>query len=368
MNIVIAGGGTGGHLFPCIALAHTFMKQESQTKILFIGTGVGMEARIVPTHGFLFQPIAAAGFVGKPFFGKMRALSLIFVGIFQAISHLIRFSPDLVIGIGGYASCPVMLAAFFLRMKRVILEPNLIPGMMNQIVAPFVHLAVTAFHETKTLLRTKKIVCLGVPVRAEILDAATTLLKKEQTTQKKTLLILGGSQGAQSLNQAIISALPVLKEMPIQLIHQTGEKEAAEVSAAYKQCGVNGEVFPFIEKMSEVYLKADFVLSRAGAGTLSELAMMGLPALLVPFPGAKGHQQKNAESFVKAGAAEIILNHDLTCETLVAKIKAILSDPEKCSNMAKAARTLAHPNAANDIVSACFSLVRGDTATAAGNP
>ncbi|MEK7748170.1 MAG: undecaprenyldiphospho-muramoylpentapeptide beta-N-acetylglucosaminyltransferase [Nitrospirota bacterium] len=367
MNVVIAGGGTGGHLYPCVALAHTFMKREVGTEILFIGTAAGMEAKVVPAQGFQFRPIFSQGFIGKSVLGKIRALCFMLVGLFQSLSHLKRFSPDLVIGIGGYASSPVMLAAFLLRIKRVILEPNLIPGIMNKISAPFVHLVITAFHETKNLLRAKNVACLGVPVRAEILGLKSAPAKNKEGRREKTLLVLGGSQGAHTINQAVVNALPLLERASIRIVHQTGEKDYEAVAKAYQKQSMNGQVFKFIEKISEAYADADFVLSRAGAGTLSELAIAGLPSLLVPFTGAKGHQEKNAQPFVKAGAAEMIANHDLKGEMLAERILFYLSHPEKLSEMAKAANQLGHPNAADEIVSACFLLVRGDSVEAAGN-
>jgi UDP-N-acetylglucosamine--N-acetylmuramyl-(pentapeptide) pyrophosphoryl-undecaprenol N-acetylglucosamine transferase len=359
MNVVIAGGGTGGHLYPCLALANTFMKREAKTKMLFIGTATGMEARIVPNQGFQFKPILAQGFVGKKIFGKVQALCCIVAGIFQSISHLKKFSPDLVIGIGGYTSGPVLIAAFILRIKRVILEPNLIPGMMNKILAPFVHLTVTAFEETKHYLRARNIACIGVPVRDEISGIEKGNGRKGDAHIAPTLLILGGSQGAHSINQALIDALPFLENTPITIQHQTGEKDHDEVTAAYAKHNINARVFKFIENMAKAYAVSDFVISRAGAGTLSELASVGLPALLIPFPHAKAHQEKNAEIFVKAGAAEMILDKELTGEKIAGKILSWGSSPNKLSEMAGAVRKLGHPHAADEIVSACFSLVQG---------
>jgi len=376
MNIVIAGGGTGGHLYPCLALAHTFIERSAKTEILFIGTAAGIEARVVPNEGFQLKSIVAQGFVGKPILGKVQALCCFLAGIFQAISHLKQFSPDLVIGIGGYTSGPVMMAALILRIKRVILEPNLIPGMMNKLLAPFAHLTVTAFEETKHDLRAKNIACLGVPVRAGILGVSAASLPhpppnpplegdrrlQGEGNRSKTLLVLGGSQGAHSINQALIHALPFLENAAITIQHQTGEKDYDAVTAAYAKYKMNARVFKFIENMAEAYSESDFVISRAGAGTLSELALVGLPALLIPFPHAKAHQEKNANLFVKAGAAEMILDCDLTGEKIAGQILSWVNNPNKRSAMAEATKKLGHPHAANEIVSACFSLVRGDTA------
>jgi UDP-N-acetylglucosamine--N-acetylmuramyl-(pentapeptide) pyrophosphoryl-undecaprenol N-acetylglucosamine transferase len=365
MNVVIAGGGTGGHLYPCIALAHTFIEHAPKTEILFIGTKLGMEAKVVPAQGFRLETIWAQGVVGKSIPKKIRALILIPIGILQSMLHLVRFSPQLVIGIGGYAAGPVLFAAFLLRMKRVILEPNCIPGVMNQVLAPFVHLAITAFEETAGLLRAKQVACLGVPVRSEIHRAA--LLEKRSSDGPKTLLVLGGSQGAHTINRAMMAALPFLKDQPIRVIHQTGAKDHAEVSGAYKQYQIDARVTPFIEKMAEVYAVSDLVISRAGAGTVSELAVAGLPSVLIPFPYAKGHQAKNAEPFALRGAAMMILESDLISdktgvggERLATTIMALFSNPSQLSEMSEAARRLGHPNAASDIVSVCSQLVTAE--------
>ncbi len=354
MNIVIAGGGSGGHLYPCLALANTFIKREAKTKLLFIGTAAGMEARIVSHQGFQFKPIFAQGFVGKKVLGKLRALCYMAVGLFQAIFHLKQFAPDLVIGIGGYTSGPVMMAAFILRIKRVILEPNLIPGMMNKVLAPFVHLTVTAFEETKDFLRARNIACLGAPVRAEILG-----IVRNRKFCPPTVLILGGSQGAHSINQALIHALPSLENTPIVIQHQTGEKDYDEVAAAYAKHKITAHVVKFIENMAKAYAESDFVISRAGAVTLAELSSVGLPALLIPFPYAKAHQEKNAAVFVKAGAAEMILDKDLTGAKITGKILSWGNNPNKLSVMAEASKKMGHPHAAEEIVSACFSLIQG---------
>ncbi|MBI3598019.1 MAG: undecaprenyldiphospho-muramoylpentapeptide beta-N-acetylglucosaminyltransferase [Nitrospirae bacterium] len=335
MNVVITGGGTGGHLYPCLALANTFMKREAETEILFIGTATGIEARVVPNQGFQFKAILAQGFIGKPISGKVRSLFCIVAGIFQSIFHLKRFSPDLVIGIGGYTAGPVMMAAFFLRVKRVMLEPNLIPGMMNKVLAPFVHLTITAFEETRHFLRARNIACLGVPVRAEILGTGKGA-ESSARTHSFTLLVLGGSQGAHRINQALIQAIPFLENAPITILHQTGEKDWAEVTAAYKKYRIDARVLKFIENMAEAYTACDLVVSRAGAGTLSELAVAGLPSLLIPFPYAKGHQEKNAEPFVAAGAAEMILDKDLTGARIAGRILSWIKDTHKLSEMAAA--------------------------------
>ncbi len=366
MNVVIAGGGTGGHIYPCLALANTFIEFAAKTEILFIGTAEGMEAKIIPLQGFQFKTILAQGFVGKPIVSKIRSLCIIPIGFFQAIVHLARFSPRLVIGIGGYAAGPVLFAATLFGVKRVIVEPNFIPGLMNKILAPFVHLTVVAFEGTRRFLHGKHIACLGVPVRSEILKArvASRSQSPSQPRGSLRLLVLGGSQGAHRINEAMIQALPFLEKTPISIIHQTGEKDFSEVKRTYEKYKINARVEAFINNMAEVYAVSDLVVSRAGAGTLSELAVAGLPSLLIPFPHAKGHQEKNAQPFVACGAAEIILDHELTLregksggEVLAGRILSLYFTPERLLKMGEAARNLGNPNAAKEIVSACLQLV-----------
>ncbi|MCG3111459.1 MAG: undecaprenyldiphospho-muramoylpentapeptide beta-N-acetylglucosaminyltransferase [Candidatus Manganitrophus sp. SB1] len=354
MRVVIAGGGTGGHLYPGIALAQTFQKIESNAKVLFVGTAQGMEAKLLPEKGFLFAAISAKGFVGKGITGRLKSLFLVPVGLIQSISILRDFSPQLVIGIGGYAAGPVLLAAVLLKIKRVILEPNLVPGLANKLVAPWVDLAVIAFEETRAYLRTNRFLRAGVPVRPEIVQSKSTT-----RSDKKTLLILGGSQGAQSINRAMVAALPHLgqEKGSFQIIHQTGKRDWEEVKEAYERSGLSARVEPFIHDMAAVYSEADLVVSRAGAGTLSELGAVGKPSLLVPYPLATGHQEKNAAAFVSAGAAEMILDRDLDGRRLAERIVFLLSDPKRLSEMAGAARRQGHPHSAEEIVEACYQLV-----------
>jgi len=357
MKVVIAGGGTGGHLYPGIALAQTFQKRESDTRILFVGTAQGMEAKLLPEKGFSFAAISAKGFVGKGMMGRVKSLFLVPVGLFQSISILRDFSPQLVIGIGGYAAGPVLLAAVLLKIKRVILEPNLVPGLANKLIAPWVDLAVIAFEETRAFLKAKRFLRAGVPVRPEIVQAGGRGVL--QYAPKKTILILGGSQGAQSINRAMAAALSHLAEEKgsLQIIHQTGKRDWEEVKGAYARAGFSARVEPFIHDMAAVYAAADLVISRAGAGTLSELGAVGKPSILIPYPLATGHQEKNAAAFVSAGAAEMILDRDLDGRRLAERIAFLLSDPKRLSEMAEAARRQGHPRSAEEIVEACFKLV-----------
>ncbi|HLG22127.1 MAG TPA: UDP-N-acetylglucosamine--N-acetylmuramyl-(pentapeptide) pyrophosphoryl-undecaprenol N-acetylglucosamine transferase, partial [Candidatus Manganitrophaceae bacterium] len=249
---------------------------------------------------------------------------------------------------------PLLLAAVLLGVKRVILEPNLVPGLANKLIAPMANLVVVAFDESRPYLRTKKVQRLGVPVRPEILQAA-----RRASSHLKTLLVLGGSQGAHTINRAMVEALPILEKEKgaLHIIHQTGKREWEEVKEAYSRQGLSARVEPFIHDMAGVYAAADLVVSRAGAGTLSELAAIGKPSLLIPFPYAKGHQEKNAAAFVSSGAAEMIPDRDLTGRLIAERVLALLFDATKLARMGEAAKERGRPRAAEEIVKACYALI-----------
>lgn len=360
MKVVIAGGGTGGHLYPGLALAETFMKTLPETKILFIGTAHGIGSSPIPQQGFRFETVTATGFVGKGLFARLRSILSIPAGLSQSLRILKRFSPQLVIGIGGYVAVPVMLAAALLKIKRVILEPNVMPGLVNQVVAPLCHLVVTTFEASNAQLHSKRIKRLGIPVRPEITRPG--LIERKEGV--KTLLILGGSQGARSINQAMCAALPLLAEKTssVSIIHQTGKSDFDATRAAYDAAGVQAEVAPFIDDMGTAYAKADLVISRAGAGTLSELGVTGKPSVLIPFPHAGGHQIANAKAFISAGASVMILDEDLSGEALAETILGLLSDSVKLQKMSAAAKRQGNPNAAEDIVKSCLALTEKNRA------
>ncbi len=355
MKVVIAGGGTGGHLYPGIALAQTFMNLQPETQILFIGTSQGIGSSPIPQKGFLFETVTATGFVGKGVFARLKSILSIPAGLSQSLRILKQFRPQLVIGIGGYVAVPVMLAATRLRIKRVILEPNVMPGLVNKLVAPLCHLVVTTFEASSKQLRSKHIQRLGIPIRPEITQAHS--FQKKEGIQ--TLVILGGSQGSHSINQTMIAALPFLRDEKdrLEIIHQTGNKDYDKVRASYNQAAFKAEVSPFIDDMGPVYAKADLMISRAGAGTLSEIGVTGKPSLLIPFPHAGGHQIENAKAFISAGASEMILDQNLSGQGLAKKIMTLLNDPGKLQKMGTAAKRQGNAHAAEDIAKASIALI-----------
>ncbi len=357
MRVLIACGGTGGHLFPGIALARAFLAGGDE--VLMVGTAHGAEGRVLQREGLPFIPISARGFVGKGFLDRVRALLLVPIGLAQSISILRKVRPALAIGVGGYASLPVMIASSLLSIPRVVLEPNAVPGLTNRLVAPWVDLIIGAFEEIvwefPRRLR-RKIVVLGVPLREEIVRVGET----PPITGVSTILVLGGSQGARALNRAMINALPHLtaKREEIAFIHQTGPTDLQETEQAYRARGVRARVEPFLEKVWEAYREAVLVIARSGAGTVWEIAACGRASILVPFPhAAEGHQEKNARALERVGAARVILESELTGERLAASIAALLSDPDRLAKMGEAARGIARPRATWETVQAVKRLV-----------
>ncbi len=351
-TVVIAAGGTGGHLYPGMTLARALRERDAACHVVFIGTASGMEATLIPKNGFAFSAIRARAWVGKGIVARLAALFAAGVGGLQALGILRRLAPSVVVGIGGYASGPVLLAAILLRMKRVILEPNLVAGLANRKLAPFVDRVVIAFEAVRRDFRGDHVLCLGTPVREEVARAAHA----PRTTGPFTLLVLGGSQGAHAINRAMVEALAFLDPKTVRIIHQTGKSDAQTVRDAYAGRAFDARVMSYIDEMAQAYAEADLVVSRAGAGTLAELAAVGLPAIFIPYPHAEAHQEKNAAVFVAAAAAEVIHDRDVSGARLAEKITALLSDPIRRATMAEATRRLGHPHAARDIVQLCRDL------------
>jgi len=355
MTVIIAAGGTGGHFYPGITLARAFLSEIPAARVVFVGTAKGMEAQRLSDAGFEFVALRSGAWVGKGWIDRIVALGLIGLGFFQAIGLLRRLAPNVVIGIGGYASGPTLAAAVLLGIRRIVLEPNLMPGLANRTLAPFMDAVVVAFEATGWMLRSRRIFSLGTPVRPEIVAARHPARRAEPLT----LLVLGGSQGAHTINRAMREALPWLHRAQIRILHQTGVTDRQVVADAYAEAGFDARTLPYITEMAAAYAEADLVISRAGAGTLSELAAVGLPAILIPYPYAEAHQEKNANVFVEAGAAEVIRDGEVTGKRLAERINALITDTARREAMASAAAGLGRPNATRDIVQLCRNLATG---------
>ena len=334
MNIVIAAGGTGGHLYPAVALAKEFQQQDPESMITFVGAGRHLEESILTHEGFALARINVKGIVGQGIWGTLRALFLLPHAIWKALRLLKEKGTDLVVGTGGYFSPPVVLAAWLLGVYRVILEPNAMPGLANRVLGPLANRIFLAFEQAKTYFNPSKVRIVGTPLRQEFSHAGSF----SASGKLKTLLVFGGSQGARAINTAMGEALQnsrILRQ-DLHIIHQTGFDDHARMQTLYEEVGVDAEVVPFLYDMPQVLRAADLVIARSGAGTLAELAVCGKPAILIPFPHAThGHQEKNARAAEAEGAAIVILQSELTGGRLVQDIEGFLNHPEHLKAMAE---------------------------------
>ncbi len=347
MKMVIAGGGTGGHFFPGLAVAEA-LTADGTSSVLFIGSAHGIEARAVPRTSFPFRALDIRGARGG---GARAALAFILdlpIAVARAWRILREFRPQVVVGLGGYGSVPVVLAAWPRRIPSLLLEQNVRPGMANRALA-LLSVAVCAnFADSAAYFPAGKVEHTGNPVRRLTAPA----------TQRSgfTVLAFGGSQGAHSVNQAMVGAVQLLKESvpELRIVHQTGAADEAWVAGRYREMAVDAEVLAFIEDMGSAYGRADLVLCRAGATTLAELTTLGKPSILVPYPyAADDHQRANAEVLVNAAAAEMILDAALSPEVLAQRISAFAGDRNRLEEMGRAARRLSMPDATLRVVEVC---------------
>ncbi|TAJ09619.1 MAG: undecaprenyldiphospho-muramoylpentapeptide beta-N-acetylglucosaminyltransferase [Nitrospirae bacterium] len=388
MRIVIAAGGTGGHLYPAVALAREFLRQDRATEVLFVGTARGIESKVLPHEGFALQMIAARPVMGRGWRQAVLACLSLPVAVRQAVAILRARRADLVIGVGGYSSPPVILAAWLLRIRRVLLEPNASPGLANKATGPLADLVFLSYGAAAGSFSSAKVRVTGMPIRREFYEEATRAGGDAETrgrgdttallhppvaaSPRRTdrpvyrLLVFGGSQGAHAINQAMVEALPHVQAMKdrLAIVHQTGESDCASVRAAYVAAGLEAEVTPFIYDMPKALRSADLVVSRAGAITLAELSACGKPAILVPLPTAiYQHQEKNALVMEQAGAAVLLRQSELTGTSLANQIAALLSDAGRLRSMGERSAALGRPDASETIVEMCRKLLKEDYGT-----
>jgi UDP-N-acetylglucosamine--N-acetylmuramyl-(pentapeptide) pyrophosphoryl-undecaprenol N-acetylglucosamine transferase len=363
-RVVFAGGGTGGHLFPGIAVARALLRRRPDAHVVFVGTGRGIEARALAREGFRFEPIRSAGLMGKSPGAIARTVALAPLTLCDVARVLRRARPDLVIGLGGYSAGPVVLLAALAGRSTMVMEQNAVPGMTNRMLAPLVRAAAISFESTRSCFGTKAFVS-GNPVREGFFDAAN--VDRVGRTGPPTVLVLGGSQGAHTLNVVLAGAAPVLASMPggIRVIHQTGERERDRVREAYRQAGVSARVEAFFETLHEEMRAADLVVCRAGATTLAEVAAAGLPAVIVPLPtAANDHQRRNAAVLAAAGAAEVIEEVDLE-RCLAPRLIGLAGDRGRRTAMSAAAGRMAKPDAVDRVLQRAEQLM-GCAGTVAG--
>jgi len=356
LRLLMAAGGTGGHVIPALVIAREFCRRHSDAAVLFAGTPRGIENRLVPEAGFRLELLRVGLLQGQSVVTRMKTLLDLPRALWQASHMLERFQPQVVLGVGGYAAGPVMLTAAWSGIPLAVLEPNAYPGLTNRWVAPYVSRAFIGFPEAASYFHPNKVTEAGIPVREEFFR-----IPPKPHRAPFTVLVFGGSQGARSINRAVVEALPQLDQFgeSLLLLHQTGETEYNAIREAYAKHTVRAEVVPYIEDMPEAFAGADLAICRAGASTVAELAAAGRAAILVPYPAAANrHQLRNAESLAARGAARMILDRELSGERLASAIRELLGDPASLARMEAAMRRASHPEAVEKIVDGLEGLMR----------
>ncbi len=359
MRCIITGGGTGGHLFPGISIAQEMIRKSHKNRILFIGTGRTFEISVLAEAGFDHRQITVEGIKGRGLIKQVLSIMKIPIGLFEAVRIMQGFKPDLVVGMGSYSAGPVVLGAWFLGVKIVLHEQNVLPGITNRMLACFTDIIFLSFADTATRFKNKNILVTGNPLREEILHNVKGSNKKSKLASGRfTVLIIGGSQGAHAINMAVIDAVPHIKEKQnFFFIHQTGIADEETVKTAYRKNNVACDVKPFFHDMAGQYSDADLVVSRAGATTVAEITATGKAVIFIPFPfAADNHQVLNANALVNSGAAEMILQKELTGRGLAGRIEYYASNPDILNGLASRAKKLGTPDAAKVIADQCFQL------------
>jgi UDP-N-acetylglucosamine--N-acetylmuramyl-(pentapeptide) pyrophosphoryl-undecaprenol N-acetylglucosamine transferase len=366
--VIIAGGGTGGHVFPALALADELRAAVPSSEVLFVGSRGGLEEKLVPSRGYPLHLLRVGKLRRAGVLSSARTLATLPGAGLAALQVLRRFAPHVVVGVGGYASGPVVLAAAVLRRPIVVLEQNSVPGTTNRILSRLADRVVIAFRHAARYLPEDRTLLLGNPVRLAIRNAARPLASEDEggargSAAPPCLLVLGGSQGARAVNDLVCAAAPALAaRLPqLRIIHQTGSVDETAVRERYQAAGLSARVEAFVEDMSEVYGQADLVVSRAGATTLAELGVVGVPAVLIPFPfAADDHQAENAAEIAEAGGALTVRQEGLTAEGLGDLLGRLLEDRRELERMRRAMRSSGYPDAASAVVNLLLSLKRRD--------
>lgn len=362
MRVLIAGGGTGGHLYPGIALARELQRRDPSTQVSFVGTASGIEARVVPREGFALDLIRVSGLKGKSRLDRAIGFGLLPVAALDAVRVIAKRRPDVVVGVGGFASGPVVAFAALLGYPTMLLEQNALPGITNRLLARVVRAAAVNFEAAMAYFPRTGFVA-GNPVRPEFFPAQNEEANDRFTKPRDAarVLVFGGSQGAHAINVAMVEAASRLAATGIRLAitHQTGERDVDLVRASYERAGIPAGVEAYIYQIDREMKSADVVICRAGATTLAELAASATPAILVPLPtSTDDHQRKNAEVFGRSGGALVIDERALSGEALADALKALVADPDRRARMSAAARTLARPDAAERIADRVEALGR----------
>ncbi|MBA3820816.1 MAG: undecaprenyldiphospho-muramoylpentapeptide beta-N-acetylglucosaminyltransferase [Deltaproteobacteria bacterium] len=362
MRLMIAGGGTGGHLFPGVAIAEELRARAADAEVRFVGTRRGIEARVLPELGWSLDLIEVSGLKTVGAVGALRGLVRLPRALWQARRTIQAFAPDAVIGVGGYASGPVVLMARLRGIPTAVCEQNSIPGLTNKILGRVARTIFLSFEESRRFFKPAKIVMSGNPVRRELLLKLLAATSAPSATGDVPInvLVCGGSQGAIAVNELAAQALITLAgERRVGIVHQTGEQDLAATEQRYAAAGVPAECRAFIKDMATAYQRADIIIGRAGATTVAELAIAGKPALFIPYPfAADNHQELNAREMADAGAALMFRQAGLTAALLVEALRPLLAEPTRRIAMGAAMRALAKPAAAATVVDWCEAQQR----------
>lgn len=364
MRLIVAGGGTGGHLFPGIAVAEEFLARDPENQVLFVGTERGIEARVLPKSGYKLACITASGMRGKNLLHRIKGLWQLVAAYGQSRRIVREFRPDLVLGVGGYASGPLVLAADRGKVACFVHEQNALLGLTNRLLAQRVQRVFLSLPESVHQVPAEKALLTGNPLRRQILEALAGSTPEQSREEGFHILVFGGSAGAHRINMAMVDALPALAALDRKVIitHQTGERDLAAVQTAYEKYQITARVVPFIDAMADAYRQADLVVCRAGATTIAEVTACGKACIFVPYPYATDdHQRKNAEALVAQGAGFMVLDRELSGERLAGLVTELVHDPIRLRETAGKAAAMARPEAARLIVDAML-MCRAGTA------
>lgn len=350
IRVVMAGGGTGGHLFPGLAVAREI--SDGGGKVMFVGTEAGLESKRVPQAGYPLRLINIQPLKRVDWKTRLRSLAAMPKALFESARILHGFKPHVALGLGGYASGPMMVAAWMLDIPVVLMEQNTVPGITNRMLSRIARKVVIAFTHSTRYFPQGRTVLLGNPVRKELVAALAGNKAFDPDKKPKVVTVLGGSQGAHALNELFMEAAWNLAALKLEIIHQTGPKDTEQVEEVYRKVGIKAQVQPFFSDMAQVYQRTDLAVCRAGATTLAELMVAGIPALLVPYPYASDdHQTLNAQAVSLAGGGMVFDQAYLTSTKLSEAVSEIFSQPGRATRMSEAMRSLARPDAAKDAAS-----------------
>jgi len=362
MKLIIAGGGTGGHIFPGLAVGEEFLSRSPDNKVLFIGARGGLEEDLFVDQGIAARFIQSGKFSGMGLINKAKALFRVLAGVFQAGSIIREFEPDFVLGVGGYASVPVVIAAVIWKVPRAIQEQNSLPGLANRVLARMSNRVFLSFESAeehfKRVSKGKFVVC-GNPLRKKVLEDLNAAAPGNEKSGRFQIFVVGGSQGARKLNRLMLEATEHLRPLRdrLKIVHMSGSIDQYDLIVAYSKHGLRAKVSRFIDDIGRELREADLVISRAGAGAVFEIAAAGKPSILIPYPfAADDHQRVNAAYLASQKAAMVLEEKDIDAKSLAQAIIVFLQSPQKLKDMAEQAKSLARPQAAKDIVDQMIKL------------